>query len=82
MNNLKSGGTLFLAYKGRMGRATTPGALNGPSNAIERFFWDTLYIDLIEHVLKPSASKIWYVEDWQQKETQLCSFLLTNGKAW
>ena len=25
MNNLKSGGTLFLAYEGRMGRATNQG---------------------------------------------------------
>ena len=24
MNNLKSGGTLFLAYEGRMGRANAP----------------------------------------------------------
>ena len=24
MNNLKSGGTLFLAYEGRMGRASNP----------------------------------------------------------
>ena len=45
------------------------------------FFFLRRFIDLIEHGLKPSASKIWYVEDWQQKETQLCSFLLTNGKA-
>ena len=32
MNNLKSGGTLFLAYEGRMGRANEPCTKNQTMN--------------------------------------------------
>ena len=33
MNNLKSGGTLFLAYKGRMGRASVTYITRGGAKA-------------------------------------------------